>query len=151
MAYYYGGRNYQGPPYDYTNWNQCYPVGYGSRWLVDNRALHEAESQSAYCSRQESEYSQPCYQPPCQGPVCLKLTICCEGGKRKLEKALLEMNGVYEVRIDGWTNAMVTVMGTAPPNKVLRKASKHMKSAEFWSNSHVYSASDNNHNHHSSH
>lgn len=64
--------------------------------------------------------------------VVLKVGMHCEGCKKKVEKALKSMNGVYDYSVD-LRNQKVTVEGTLDSRKMMGKlAKKSGKRVELW-------------------
>ncbi|CAI9118785.1 OLC1v1020395C1 [Oldenlandia corymbosa var. corymbosa] len=61
----------------------------------------------------------------------LKVSIHCQGCKRKVKKVLMSIEGVYTVSIDS-QQQKVTVTGNIDPQTLLRKLVKTGKHAEMW-------------------
>ncbi|CAI9102143.1 OLC1v1000364C2 [Oldenlandia corymbosa var. corymbosa] len=61
----------------------------------------------------------------------LKVSIHCEGCKRKVKKLLHQVEGVYDSEIDT-KQQKVTVIGNVDANTLLRKLNKAGKHAELW-------------------
>ncbi|KAI5658760.1 hypothetical protein M9H77_27553 [Catharanthus roseus] len=61
----------------------------------------------------------------------LKVSIHCEGCKRKVKKILQQIQGVYEIDIDAKLQK-VTVIGEVGADTLLRKLNKAGKHAELW-------------------
>lgn len=49
-------------------------------------------------------------------------------------------SGVHDVGIVGWSNAVVTVTGTAAQHKILKTARKISKNAELWEDPYEHSS-----------
>ncbi|EPS71492.1 hypothetical protein M569_03271, partial [Genlisea aurea] len=61
----------------------------------------------------------------------LKVLIHCQGCKKKVEKILRSIEGVYTTNIDSQQNK-VTVTGDVDPQILIKKISRAGKHAEFW-------------------
>ncbi|KAK8967145.1 hypothetical protein KSP40_PGU002300 [Platanthera guangdongensis] len=62
----------------------------------------------------------------------LKVSIHCEGCKKKVKKLLQKIDGVYTIVIDA-EQGKVTVNGNVNPSDLIKKLSKAGKHAELWS------------------
>ncbi|KAF3324673.1 Copper transport protein ATX1 [Carex littledalei] len=63
--------------------------------------------------------------------MALKVSIHCEGCKRKVKKVLHSIEGVYHTAID-IRQQKVIVIGNVDPNSLVRKLNKTGKHAELW-------------------
>ncbi|XP_058215908.1 heavy metal-associated isoprenylated plant protein 35-like [Rhododendron vialii] len=74
---------------------------------------------------------EPAEQPLTYKTHVLKVSIHCEGCKRKVKKVLLSIEGVYKADIDA-KQQKVTVTGNVEADALLKKLIKSNKHAELW-------------------
>ncbi|CAM6109433.1 unnamed protein product [Calypogeia fissa] len=151
-----GPRRY-GTVYAFQPDHMEYP-GYDSSWVIgrerdasvyaDDHYYSPHYSSIQYYPRSRSAYYPETHYGRSGGadlawateiPLRMRVSICCEGCKMKLDKALRDMHGVHDVGIAGWSNALVTVTGTAPSHKILKTARKVSKNAELWDDPYEHS------------
>ncbi|KAK1440475.1 hypothetical protein QVD17_06302 [Tagetes erecta] len=79
-----------------------------------------------------SEVEQQQQPPPIKHKICvLRVSIHCEGCKRKVKKILQSLPGVHDIEIDRQQQRVV-VTGDASPESLVRKLVKSGKHAELW-------------------
>lgn len=77
--------------------------------------------------------------PPEIQTVALKVSIHCEGCKKKVKKVLQRVEGVGNIDIDSKQNK-VTVTGSATADSLIQKLGKYGKQAEIWPETKVSAA-----------